>query len=136
MTEIRTTAYVHSGLEQKWLQHLRDFDSANPGCHFKVNVASPEATMEDVIDMLTIAPGLEVVEILSRDDIETMRDGLQQIIQWSEAYPLDIFPEPDLKEARRLLEAGGITLDAVSAHCMRHVISQVAVIARRALKRS
>lgn len=49
------------------------------------------------------------------------------------AYPVDIFPEPDLKKVRELLAAGGITLDAVSAHCMRHVVEGAGKIAREAL---
>jgi hypothetical protein len=43
------------------------------------------------------------------------------------------FPEPDLKKARQLLEAGGMTLDAISAHCMRHVVKGVGKIAKQAL---
>ena len=65
--------------------------------------------------------------------IDALQDALQSIVQWSEAYPLDVFPEPDLKKARQLLEAGGVSLDSVSAHCMRHVIASVGEIARRAL---
>jgi hypothetical protein len=41
------------------------------------------------------------------DREERLEDALQQIVSWSEAYPLDIFPKPDLKKARELLEAGG-----------------------------
>lgn len=67
------------------------------------------------------------------DRIDELEEALQRIIQWSEAYPLEIFPEPDLKKARALLEAGGITLDSVSAHCMRHVVEGVGKIAREAL---
>jgi hypothetical protein len=65
--------------------------------------------------------------------IEQLEDALHRIEQWSQSYPLDVFPEPDLKKARALLEAGGITLDSVSAHCMRHVIIGVGEIARLAL---
>lgn len=65
--------------------------------------------------------------------IDELIEALQRIVQWSEAYPIDIFPEPDLKKARELLAAGGITLDAVSAHCMRHVVEGVGKIAREAL---
>ncbi|WP_157790574.1 hypothetical protein [Bradyrhizobium japonicum] len=65
---------------------------------------------------------------------EAMEDGLQSIVQWSEAYPLSVFPEPDLKKARASLEAAGISLDSISAHCMRHVIMSVGEIARRALR--
>jgi hypothetical protein len=65
--------------------------------------------------------------------LETYEDALISIEVWSTAYPLGIFPEPDLRLAADLLLAGGITLDAVSASCMRHVISGVGAIARRAL---
>ena len=67
------------------------------------------------------------------DEVEALRDAHQSIVQWSEAYPLDVFPEPDLKQARALLEAGGMTLDAISADAMRHVIEGVGKISRRAL---
>jgi hypothetical protein len=67
------------------------------------------------------------------DRLERYEDALQAIVQWSEAYPLDVFPEPDWKKAAELLRAGGITLDAVSASCMRHVIEHVGKIAREAL---
>jgi hypothetical protein len=68
------------------------------------------------------------------DEINRLEEALQRIVQWSEAYPLDIFPEPDWAKARQLLEAGGITLDAVSAHNMRHVVESVGKIAREALE--
>ena len=70
----------------------------------------------------------------SEAQYERMQEALERIVQWSEAYPLDIFPEPDLAKARQLLEAGGITLDAVTAHCMRHVIDGVGKIAREAAR--
>jgi hypothetical protein len=60
--------------------------------------------------------------------------ALQQIVQWSEAYPLAAFPEPDFSKAAALLRAGGMTLDAISAHCMRHVVEGVGNIAREALR--
>jgi hypothetical protein len=65
---------------------------------------------------------------------ERLEAALQRIVQWSEAYPLDIFPEPNLVRARALLEAGGITLDSISAHCIRHVIEGAGQIAREALE--
>jgi hypothetical protein len=64
------------------------------------------------------------------DDLET---ALHRIVSWSEAYPLEVFPEPDLKKARALLEAGGVTLDSISAHCMRHCVEGIGKIAREAL---
>jgi hypothetical protein len=65
---------------------------------------------------------------------ERMTEALTRIVQWSEAYPKDIFPEPDMAYARALLARGGITLDSVSASCMRHVIEGVGKIARNALE--
>lgn len=66
-------------------------------------------------------------------DPDKMEDALQRIVSWSRAYPLTVFPEPDMKKAAELLQAGGMTLDAVSASNMRHVIEGVGKIAREGL---
>jgi hypothetical protein len=66
-------------------------------------------------------------------DNAALRDALQRIDDWSEAYPLDVFPEPDFKRAAKLLKAGGMTLDAISASNMRRVVTGVGEIARKAL---
>lgn len=55
-------------------------------------------------------------------------------VAWAEAYPLDVFPAPDLARARVALEAAGMSLDAISASAMRHVIAGVGKIAREALE--
>jgi hypothetical protein len=76
-------------------------------------------------------------ELIDREDrFDLFEEALQHIQSWSEAYPLDVFPEPDWKKARALLEAGGITLDSVSASCMRHLVMGVGKIAREALDES
>lgn len=69
----------------------------------------------------------------AKDEIERLRAALREIEEWSRAYPKTVFPEPDLKRAHKLLQAGGMTLDAISAHAMRHVVESVANIARCAL---
>ena len=69
-----------------------------------------------------------------RARVAQLEEELQRIVRWSEAYPLDVFPEPDLKQARELLEAGGMTLDALSASAMRHVVNGVGKIAKAALE--
>lgn len=53
------------------------------------------------------------------------KEKLRRIADWCRAYPLAVFPEPDLVKARALLEAGGMTLDAISASNMRHVLKGV-----------
>lgn len=70
---------------------------------------------------------------LLQSQLELLEEALQKIVLWSEAYPTDVFPEPDWKRARALLEAGGITLDSISGSCMRHVVEGVGKIAREAL---
>jgi len=57
---------------------------------------------------------------------EQLEDALHRVRSWCEAYPIDIFPAPDLKAARVALEAAGLTLDSVSAHAMRHVVTKIA----------
>lgn len=51
-------------------------------------------------------------------------DALEKLQQWANAYPLNVFPEPDMNKAHEVLTAAGMTLDAISASNMRHVIEQ------------
>jgi hypothetical protein len=44
---------------------------------------------------------------------------------WLSAYPLDVFPEPDLTKAAIALTQAGLTLDSVSADMARHVLKRV-----------
>jgi len=48
------------------------------------------------------------------------QDVLQKIQSWCEAYPLDVFPEPDWSEVKDKL--GAKLLSRVSASNMRHVV--------------
>jgi hypothetical protein len=57
---------------------------------------------------------------------DELRDFLHELDGWERAYPLSAFPEPDMRKAAELLKAGGMTLDAISASNMRHVVSQIA----------
>ena len=68
-----------------------------------------------------------------RDKIERLEMALEQIEAWSRAYPLPVFPKPDYERAKEVLEAAGMTLDAISADCMRHVVEEVGRMARAAL---
>jgi hypothetical protein len=70
----------------------------------------------------------------SEDKLARATEALERIDQWAKAYPLDVFPEPDWKKARKLLEDGGMTLDAISASNMRHVVKGVGAIVTDALK--
>ena len=73
-------------------------------------------------------------ELAAKDAvIGAAREALEEIDRWSRAYPIDIFPEPDFKRANELLHAGGMSIDAVSASNMRHVIERVEKIVAPAL---
>lgn len=65
--------------------------------------------------------------------VEKMEAALEAISAWCDAYPLTVFPEPDMNKARELLNAGGVSLDAISAHNMRHVINGISRIVREGL---
>tara|TARA_R110002094_G_scaffold54390_7_gene65609 strand:- start:4112 stop:4663 length:552 start_codon:yes stop_codon:yes gene_type:complete len=53
-------------------------------------------------------------------DAGRYQDVLQKIQSWCEAYPLDVFPEPDWSEVKDKL--GAKLLSRVSASNMRHVV--------------
>ena len=69
---------------------------------------------------------------VSMDEVEAV---LHSLDQWERAYPLSAFPEPDLEKAAQLLKAGGMTIDALSASNMRHVVSCIAPEVRALLTR-
>jgi hypothetical protein len=68
--------------------------------------------------------------------VERMEEALRRIAEWSDAYPLAVFPEPDAAyyaKAHRVLVDNGMTLDRLSAAGMRHVVRGVGRIAKEAL---
>jgi len=79
---------------------------------------------------------IEVIKRAEREDeyrLEDYEDALYRLASWAEAYPLDIFPEPDFRKAAKLLEAGGMTLDAISASNMRRVVKGIERIVKEAI---
>lgn len=57
--------------------------------------------------------------------LSAAREALEQIDKWAKAYPLKVFPEPDFDKAAHVLKDAGMTLDAISASNMRHVLEGV-----------
>jgi hypothetical protein len=64
---------------------------------------------------------------------DRLKEGYERIENWRKAYPLESFPKPDLKKAREVLKAAGMTLDAISADNMRHVLEGIKDIVAEAL---
>jgi hypothetical protein len=64
-------------------------------------------------------------KLVAAKEREHYDDLFAHIQGWCEAYPIAAFPEPDFKKAHEVLKANGMTLDAISASNMKHVITQV-----------
>ena len=60
-----------------------------------------------------------------RNENERLKEAIELLQNWVKAYPLEMFPEPDLKLARKLLTDGGVSYDALNVYSMRHVINGV-----------
>ena len=69
------------------------------------------------------------------EQIESAQDEIQGIINWTNAYPLDVFIEPEKEvwgRANKILEENGISFTALNGSTMRHVINGVAEYAKKA----
>lgn len=69
--------------------------------------------------------------------MDRLEEALHRVASWAEAYPLSVFPEPDAiywHKAHVVLNEHGMTLDRIAAASMRHVVVQIAHIARTALE--
>ncbi len=69
-----------------------------------------------------------------KEQVKELETALRRIDTWAKAYPLKAFPEPDLVEVHEVLKAHGLSLDAVSASNMRHVLKGLKDIIEQALK--
>lgn len=91
----------------------------------KVRGRKPRQNQRKWIDQLNV-PVDELFEVFKeRFDGWYDDDRMHKINNWINAYPLEIFPEPDLKKAARVLSENGMTLDAISASGMRHVLKGI-----------
>jgi hypothetical protein len=62
-------------------------------------------------------------------DPERMEKALRDIVQWARAYPFTAFPKPDLQRAHKALAGSGVSVDAISADAMRHVLDGIVNVA-------
>lgn len=53
-------------LQKAFLQHVRDFDIANPGCHLEVAFDGPEMPLADMVQLLAVNPELAFATIFER----------------------------------------------------------------------
>lgn len=62
---------------------------------------------------------------------DTMTDALHSILHWCRAYPVEIFPEPDLDAIRAQIGDGAFS--ALHAAWARHIVAGVERHARAGL---
>jgi hypothetical protein len=55
----------------------------------------------------------------------TDAEKLERILNWCDAYPLGVFPEPNFEKAAWVLAHHGMTLDAITASNFRHVLNGI-----------
>lgn len=62
--KVFTVAHLPHKLAQAWLQHLRNFDTQNPGCHFEVMADAPNLTIAEMQKLIQIDPALSFEQII------------------------------------------------------------------------
>jgi len=75
--------------------------------------------------------------LVAADEIERLREAMERIMEWSEAYPETVFVPPtseQFKAAHEALKSIGMSLDKFSVDAMRHVVTGVGGIAKEVLK--
>ena len=68
------------------------------------------------------------------EENQRLTEAIEFVDNWCKAYPIKIFPEPDMKKAHQALKEHGMTLDAISTSNMRHVITRVREKFQKALE--
>lgn len=74
-----------------------------------------------------VADVRKVVDELE-EQIEDLQGTIARIRAWCEAYPIDMFPDQDLKKADEVLKAAGISMSAMHGQWARHIMQGVARI--------
>ena len=58
---------IPDALANAWLQHLRNFDAAHPGCHFEVMIQSGRTVpVREMIETMKVYPELTIEEVFER----------------------------------------------------------------------
>jgi hypothetical protein len=83
-------------------------------------VRAEDAEIQARLDRVDAALAKRVGDHIQRD-----AELRQYLKQWLDCYSTDIFPEPDLKKAATVLKDNGLTIDSLSAHMGRHILTHV-----------
>ena len=75
----------------------------------------------------------------ARARVVELKDALERIAQWAEAYPVTVFiplTSGEMQKADSVLRGAGISMGAMHAAWARHIVDGIGGIARQALDRS
>jgi hypothetical protein len=64
--KVFTVTHIPDELIQPWLQHLRDFDVAHPGCHFEVMADMPKVSFGEALTEVLMTPELSFQQVIER----------------------------------------------------------------------
>lgn len=92
------------------------------------------ARMKPEMDLRDKLAACEAERDSLRAEVERLREALEKMRSWADAYPLDVFPEPDMARVANVLRREGMTLDAVAASVLRRALRGVGDDARAALE--
>lgn len=67
--------------------------------------------------------------------ITYLQDALQQCVEWANAYPVDIFPQPTPEQVDAVCKKLGFRIDSISAMVLRNYTGRIGEIASEALSR-
>jgi hypothetical protein len=65
--KIFVIAHLPDQLQKAFTQHVRDFDVANPGCHFEIALDGPNMTVIEMVDAIRLNPALSFAAIFERE---------------------------------------------------------------------
>lgn len=110
---------------------LEDRDQCVRVCKYLTTVAEKGSLWRVALGMSAVLnpknnitdPNADTLEPSPR--IQAMESALDELRQWVEAYPLSVFPEPDIHRAHQALQSAGITPDAVAASIIRSTLTRV-----------
>jgi hypothetical protein len=98
-TAVFTRAFVPDNMVKPWLQHLRDFDIAHPGCHFEVMADMGNVPIEVMVEMMRLNPGFSFQKIFDRNGDESLYDVAREVchkhgMDWTDPRTGEKHPAP------------------------------------------
>lgn len=76
-------AIIEEDVAQKFMQHIRDFDVANPNCDFSCRFNAPDTPVEKVQEWMTVMPPFPFQMVIKREVEETTAELKPTATNWT-----------------------------------------------------